>query len=201
MAKVLYIKANAKPEGESRTFKISDAFVEKYSKEHPEDEIVVLDLYKEKIDFLSENDLKSIANPQDLKDENHPVFKYAYQFLNSDKIILAAPLWNLGFPAIVKAYLDYITVNTITFKYTADGAVGLCSNKKAIHIVARGGYYSEGPFADYEMGDRYLKTLFAFLGIYEFATIAADGLDVIGNDSNQIVTEAIEKAIDVANKF
>ncbi len=32
MSKVLYIKANAKPEGQSRTFKISDNFIDEYKK-------------------------------------------------------------------------------------------------------------------------------------------------------------------------
>ena len=34
MKKVLYIKANAKPEGTSRTFEVSDYFVEEYKKSH-----------------------------------------------------------------------------------------------------------------------------------------------------------------------
>ncbi len=32
MSKILYIKANPKPEGESRTFTVSDAFIETYKK-------------------------------------------------------------------------------------------------------------------------------------------------------------------------
>ena len=43
MSKILYVKANAKPEGTSRTFKISDSFVAEYKKLHPEDEIITLD--------------------------------------------------------------------------------------------------------------------------------------------------------------
>ena len=125
MSKVLYIKANAKPEGQSRTFQVSDAFVESYKKAHPGDEVVVLDLYREGIRFLSVEDVMMHAtgteNPQE-----HPVLKYAFQFLNADKYIFAEPLWNLGIPAILKAYIDYITINTVTFKYTIDGPVGLC---------------------------------------------------------------------------
>ena len=40
MSKLLYIKANAKQEGESRTFKISDSFIDAYIKSHPKDEII-----------------------------------------------------------------------------------------------------------------------------------------------------------------
>lgn len=60
MSKLLYIKANCKPENESRTFKISDRFIEEYKKSHPMDEIVVLDLYKEDIDFIRADDFKVI---------------------------------------------------------------------------------------------------------------------------------------------
>lgn len=47
MSKILYVKANAKPEGVSRTFKVSDSFVKAYKELHPDDEIITLDLYKE----------------------------------------------------------------------------------------------------------------------------------------------------------
>ncbi|MBE6012858.1 MAG: FMN-dependent NADH-azoreductase [Lachnospiraceae bacterium] len=201
MSKVLYIKANAKPEGKSRTFKVSDNFVEKYKKAHPEDEITTLNLYKENIDFLPMGELDLILRPDMGRDRNHPILKYAYQFLEADKIIIAAPFWNLGFPAILKAYLDYITINGITFKYTEEGPVGLCSGKKAIHFVARGGNYSTEPYSSFEMGDRYLRTLLGFMGIQDFTTIAAEGLDVVGNDENAIVNDAIQRAEALVDKF
>jgi|GEM_PF-6128422 FMN-dependent NADH-azoreductase len=53
MSTILYIKANIKPEGTSRTFRISDRFIESYKKSHPDDTIVTLDLYKEGIKFMS----------------------------------------------------------------------------------------------------------------------------------------------------
>jgi FMN-dependent NADH-azoreductase len=201
MSKVLYIKANAKPEGKSRTFKVSDNFVEKYKKAHPEDEITTLNLYKENIDFLPMGELDLILRPDMGRDRNHPILKYAYQFLEADKIIIAAPFWNLGFPAILKAYLDYITINGITFKYTEEGPVGLCSGKKAIHFVARGGNYSTEPYSSFEMGDRYLRTLLGFMGIQDFTTIAAEGLDVVGNDENEILNDAIQRAEALVDKF
>ena len=65
MSKVLYIKANIKEDGQSRTFRVSDSFVEEYKKNNPEDEVVVLDLYKENIDFLRPEDLGKIFGPKD----------------------------------------------------------------------------------------------------------------------------------------
>ena len=201
MAKVLYIKANAKLEGESRTFRISDSFIAKYREIHPEDEITALDLYKEGIGFLPVGELNALHHPAEGTGRDHPVLKYAYQFLDSDKYVIAAPFWNLSIPAILKAYIDYVSVTGITFKYTQTGPVGLCTGKKAVHIVSRGGYYATEPYVNFEMGDRYLRTLLGFLGIKDFTTISADGLDVIGNDVNAIVGEAVAKAGDLAASF
>lgn len=201
MSKVLYIKANANDEEKSRTYKISESFVEAYKENNPNDEITTLDLYKEGISFLPQGQLDELHRPKPGEGMDHPILKYAFQFLEADKYIVAAPLWNLSFPAILKAYIDYISVTGITFKYTANGPVGLCEGKKAVHITSRGGSYSDGPFADMEMGDRYLRTIFKFLGITDFTTIAADKLDVIGEDVNAIVENTIDKANSLAKVF
>ena len=198
MSKVLYIKANIKNEGESRTFKVSDSFVEEYKKNNPEDEIITLDLYKENIDFLRVDDLGKLFGPKDEESKNNSILKYAYQFADADKYIIAAPMWNLSFPAILKAYIDYVSVSGITFKYTAEGPVGLLNNKKAVHIVSRGGGYDNSP---YEMGDRYLRTILGFFGIKDIETIAIDNLDVMGVNVEKKVEEGIEKAISLAKKF
>lgn len=201
MSKVLYIKANAKQKEQSRTFKISDSFIEEYKKNNSNDDIVTLDLYKENISFLKTEDLGVVFGPKDEESKKHPILKYAYQFIESDKIIVAAPMWNLNIPAILKAYIDYVTVTGITFKYTNNGPVGLCEGKKAVHIVSRGGAYQEGPASAFEMGDRYLRTIFGFFGITDFTTIAADKLDVIGEDVEAIIENAIKKAQTTAKEF
>lgn len=200
MSTVLYIKANANDDAKSRTYKISERFLEEYKKKHPEDEIITLDLYKEGIDFLPKGELSELHVPNGDK-RDHPILRYAYQFLEADKYIIAAPFWNLSVPAILKAYIDYICVTGITFKYTAEGPVGLCKNKKAVHIVTRGGGYMEPPLSEYEMGDRYLRTILGFLGITNFTTIVAENLDVIGNDVNAIVQKVIKDAVTFAKEF
>ena len=198
MSKVLYIKANLKPEGESRTFKVSDNFIEEYKKQNPNDEVITLDLYEEGIDFLRPQDLGDIFGPKTEESKNHPVLKYAYQFAEADKYIIAAPMWNLSIPAILKAYIDYVSVTGITFKYTAQGPVGLCENKKALHIVSRGGEYGDAP---YEMGDRYLKTILAFFGVQDVQTLAVENVDVMGIDVEQKLNDAIKQGQEIVKNF
>lgn len=201
MRKVLYIKANPKKDEDSRTFQVSDSFVESYKEKHPNDEVVTLDLYEEGIDFLRQEDLDSMFGPKTEKSKDHPILKYAYQFVEADKYIISAPFWNLGLPAILKAYIDYISISGITFKYTESGPVGMCSGKKALHFVSRGGHYLEGPATGFEMGDRYLRVLFGFLGIVDFETIAIEGVDMIGVDVDQIINRAKKRADTVLEDF
>ncbi|QEH67840.1 FMN-dependent NADH-azoreductase [Cellulosilyticum sp. ST5] len=198
MSKVLYIKADVKNEEDSRTFKVSNSFIEDYKKNNPEDEVIVLDLYKENIDFLRLEDLGGIFGPKDEASKNHPILKYAYQFAEADKYVIAAPMWNLSIPAILKAYIDYVSVTGITFAYTAEGPVGLLKNKKAVHVVSRGGEYGNAP---YEMGDRYLRTILGFFGIAEIETIAIENLDVIGVNVEEKLEEGIRKASLLAKEF
>lgn len=201
MNKILYIKANIKPEGESRTFKVSDSFIEEYKKNNPNDEITVLDLYKEKIDFLRPEDLQAVFGQKTEESKNHPILKYAYQMAEADKVVIAAPMWNLGAPAIVKAYFDYVSVTGITFKYTAEGPVGICKANKAVIVSGRGGDYSNEITSQFEMGERYLRTILAFFGIKDVKSVAAENLDVYGMDVEKIVDEAILEVKEIAKEF
>lgn len=200
MSKVLYIKANAKPEGESRTFRIADKFMEAYKKHHPQDEIVTLDLYKEDIHFLTVEDVMVHMNNL-VEEKENPMKRYALHFKSADKYIFAEPMWNLGIPAILKAYIDYVSIPDITFKYSENGPIGLCQGKKALNITTSGGDYTEGMAAEWDLCDKYLKTIMGLFGIFDYTTIRASNLDVIGMDVEAIVNKAIEEAEELAKTF
>jgi len=201
MSKILYIKANAKPEGISRTFQLSDYFINDYMQKNPNDLITTLDLYKEDIKFLTEKDITTIFSAKNDESKKHPILKYSYQFIEADKYIIAAPLWNLGVPSILKAYIDYISVSGVTFEYTEQGPIGLCTGKKAINIMTSGGDYTSPNTADYDVSTKYLKTIFAFLGITDFSSITAGNLDIIGADVEAQLSIAKMKCKDLASVF
>ena len=68
--------------------------------------------------------------PKTEESKKHPHLKYDLSIVEADKYIFAAPMWNLSIPAILKAYIDYISVTGITFKYTAEGPVDYAKIKK-----------------------------------------------------------------------
>lgn len=205
MTKLLYIKANSKPAGTSRTFKIADAFIEAYKKDHPEDEIETVDVFKEDLVEFTPDYFQVRFSEKTSESKNNPYLRYAYQFQEADKIVIAAPFWNLSIPYRLKQYLDSIAVVGIAFHYTDHGPVGHYGDKKLLHIVTRGGDYSLPEMQGREQGDRYLRALATdLLGIKKenIYTIVAQGLDGCPpEEAKQKVQAAIKEAKELAKDF
>ena len=94
------------------------------------------------------------------------MFEPARQFAAADKLVIAAPFWDMSFPAILKIYLERISVTDLTFGYSEEGAmVGLCRASKLLYITTRGGNYAGTPM---ETATPVLKALCTMYGIPEF---------------------------------
>ena len=115
-----------------------------------------------------------------------PILSAARQFAEAELIVIAAPYWDLSFPAILKRYLEQINVVGITFRYTPDGLPeGLCRAKKLYYVQTAGGEYVPEIF-----GYGYVRALAqTFYGIPETELIQAVGLDIRGADTDKILNE------------
>nr|WP_315591711.1 NAD(P)H-dependent oxidoreductase [uncultured Cupriavidus sp.] len=99
------------------------------------------------------------------------------EFLAADIVVIGAPMYNLGVPSQLKAWIDRISVAGKTFRYGEHGPVGLCGGKKLIIASSRGGVYSEGSAAAaFDHQETYLKAAFGFLGITDITFIRAEGV-------------------------
>lgn len=125
-----------------------------------------------------------------------PVLALAKEFAAADTIVIAAPFYDLSFPALLKQYLEQVCVIGITFDYGPDGtAVGRCKASSLYYVATAG-----GTFFPEEYGFGYVKALAQnFYGIPDVRLIKAAGFDIEGADEAKILREAIEniKAMDI----
>ncbi len=211
MSQVLYITAHPHDDTMSYSMTVGKAFIDSYKEKNPNDEIVHLDLYKEEIPeidvdvFSGWGKLRTGQSFDELSsDEKAKVGRLTElcdQFISADKYIFVSPLWNFSFPPVLKAYIDSVAVAGKAFKYTEQGPVGLLTDKKALHIQARGGIYSEGPAAQMEMGHRYLSIIMQFFGVPSFEGIFVEGHAAMPDKADEIKENAIVRAKDFAQTF
>lgn len=136
--------------------------------------------------FLDSRDLLIAKGAYD-----DPMFDLARQFAEADMIVIAAPYWDLSFPASLKQYIEQINVLGITFRYTEEGVPqGLCRADRLVYVTTSGGDYCPD---DYGFG--YIRALATgFYGIQDVRQIRATGLDIIGRDPEAIL-EAVSEEI------
>ncbi|PLT29972.1 FMN-dependent NADH-azoreductase [Peribacillus deserti] len=211
MATLLYITAHPHDERQSFSMAAGKAFVESYRESNPGDEVIQLDLYKENIPHIDTDvfsgwgKLQSGTAFDDLSAEEKSkvgrLSELVEQFVSADKYVFVTPLWNFSFPPVMKAYIDSICVSGKTFKYTEQGPVGLLTDKKALHIQARGGIYSEGPAAEMEMGHRYLSTIMQFFGVPSFEGVFIEGHNQYPDRAQEIKEKGVQEASERAKSF
>lgn len=182
---ILYIDVCVR--GDSRTRELGEALLSRLG-----GDVVRVNIGEMKFDITDEAFLKqrdSLIVKRMFDDDS---FKLARQFAEADTIVIAAPYWDLSFPAALKQYIEKINVLGITFEYTAEGyPMGLCKADKLYYVMTAGGNY-----VPEEFGYGYIKALAEnFYGIKEVKLIKATGLDIYGNDPEKIMAEAVNSII------
>ena len=170
----------------SRTKRLADFFLSKRNK--PFKEIRLQDV---ELPFVDEEFLKRRDRLIMEQDFSNPMFDLARQFAEADEIVIAAPFWDLSFPAALKQYFEQINVLGVTFLYTPEGMPkGLCRARSLTYVTTAG-----GNFLPEEYGFGYVKALAQnFYGIPDVRLIKAAGLDIIGADVEAII-QAVENTI------
>ena len=133
--------------------------------------------------FLTRRDMLKANGSYD-----DPIFDLGRQFASADTIVIAAPYYDLSFPASLKQYIEQINVSGLTFSYTPQGTpVGICKANDLYYITTAG-----GTFCPDEYGFGYIKALAEnFYGIKNNRLIAVVGLDIDGADPEKLISEAI----------
>ena len=93
----------------------------------------------------------------------------------ADRILIAAPFWDMSFPAVLKCFFEQTSLFDVTFTDTGKTCAGLCKAPKVLYITTRGMDIETG--SPREQATPYLKSLGSLWNLGELTTISAWNMD------------------------
>ncbi len=193
MATLLYVKSSIFGDhGQSSV--MADQVIQRWQQSNPTGTVVVRDLSLDTPPYLDGERLTAIMTAAvDRSSEQQAVVDYADAIINevktADVIVMGVPMYNFAIPAQLKSYFDYVARAGVTFEYTANGPVGLVSNKPVVLLFARGGQY-QGTAADSQTP--FLTTLLNFIGLKDIHYVYAEGLNMGDDVRNAALASAAD---------
>ena len=179
MKRILYITSSLFGD-QSASKQLSDEFVHGLKMRYPGSVVTVLDLAREPLPHLDADEFTvwTVAEEDRTEAQARSASRsdrLITQLLAHDTLVLAVPMYNLGIPSTLKAWIDRVSRADKTFRYTAHGAQGLVGNMQAYLFFARGGRYRDTPL-DTQTG--YLESVLGLMGITDVESVYAEGLNM-----------------------
>lgn len=195
MKRILFIQSSLFGD-DSASLRIARSLVEQMLDENPGSEVTRIDLAENALPHLDGEEFRSWTVPAGQRDAKQAALAsrsdgLIEQLMAHDTLVLAVPMYNLGIPSTLKAWIDRVSRAGKTFRYTANGPVGLVTNMQAYLVFARGGMYCNTPL-DTQTG--YLKSVLGLMGIGVAETIYAEGLNMGSGQREKSLANALDKA-------
>ncbi len=173
----------------SRTNRLSSELVKVLQKRYHYENVKELVLEDENLQPLNSQTLKKRLDLVKKSDFSDKMFQYANQLICADCIIIAAPYWDLGFPAMLKNYIENVSVAGLTYIYNEQGRpIGQCKAEHIYYVTTCGGY-----IRNLNLGFDTINALSVLFGIPDCKCFTAEGLDIQTNNINDIMKNAVEK--------
>lgn len=189
--KLLFVDCCISQRGkESRTRALASAFLDSFCSSHPEAEVetVTADTLLSLKPFDSEMlDARTVLAKTG--DFDAPVFDLARQFGTADRIVVAAPFWDMSYPAALRIYIEYISANGINYHYDEMGCHGDCTAERLTYLTSSGDVERDG-----SVGVMHWRQLCDLFGIPKFDYVFAGGLDLDPARAAEIVAASAESA-------
>lgn len=172
--KLLFVDSCISQRGaDSRTRRLAAAFLEAFAASHPDWELEMvevgaLELKPFTAEMLSERDTLASVGAWDA-----PVFDLARQFRAADAVVVAAPYWDLSYPAALRIYMEDISANGLCYHYEADGCHGDCRGQWLVYLTSGGDFEHED-----SVGVVHWRQMAAMFGIPRFDYVFAGGMDI-----------------------
>ncbi len=166
--------------GNGQSSQLAERFVADYVAAHPGTVRVLRDVASDPIPHLDGARFSAFLTPAESRDvaQNAVIAQsdaLIAELKSADVIVLGLPMYNFGVPSQLKSYFDHIARAGETFRYTANGPVGLVTGKKVYVLATRGGLY-EGTVLDSQT--TYVRDFLRFIGLDDVEFVYAEGLAI-----------------------
>lgn len=205
MKKILYISVNSKPESLSSSKTVAREFINRFLEKNKDFELEEVDLYKDHIPrleyqyfenrncIIKEEDAKKLDDKD--RREIDKIRKLCDQFVEASVYVIAAPMWNLSFPAPLKEYIDCIIQDgkTITFKNDKPEGILNDIDRSVVYIQSSGGNipWALKPLMD--KGVNYIQSIMKFIGIKKFDELLVDDTGTTNEQRKESIEKSCEK--------
>ncbi|QOL80847.1 FMN-dependent NADH-azoreductase [Pseudooceanicola spongiae] len=196
MPKLLVIESS--PRGDASVSRnMTRRFVDAWRAAHPDGDVVVRDLMKTDLTFVTAPWLQAYFTPPDLhttemKGALALSDELVAELLDADEIAIGTPVYNYNVPAVLKAWIDHIVRKGLTLGH--DGK-GLVTGTSASILLASGGVYTEGsPIAARDIATQYLRLLLNVIGIEDITFVAGGGAKAV--DLGELTMDAFVSSIE-----
>ncbi len=197
MANLLEIDSS--PRVDSVSTRLAREFVARWQAANPAGRVARRNTSEEKLPYLDAGLVEAFFCPeQERSVEQRRSLELSDrlvdELLAADVLVIAAPMWNFGVPASLKAWIDLVVRPWRTFELTAEGVRGLVPPGKRVFVfTARGGGYgAESKYGELDFQEPYLRALFASLGMVDVRFVHAEQQYHAGGESMRRALEKIE---------
>lgn len=188
--KILHIDSSILGD-QSVSRKLSAAAVSRLRSLEPSSEVLYRDLAAAPIPHFSIGPGTESGGPNDAE-----ILKQVLdEVIESDVIVIGAPMYNFSVPSQLKSWLDALVVPGRTFNYSEAGVEGLLGDKRVVIASSRGGVYpADSAAAALEHQESLLRSLLGFLGITRIEIVRAEGVRMGEGMATAAIATALEHA-------
>lgn len=192
MKKLLYIDACIR-DGESRTRRIAEPVMKALERKYEVQRYVLNDMNLSIVQKdLIQKRLNGIIDPE--------VMGWAESVRDADRIVIAAPFWDMSIPAALKNFIELCSILDVTFKTNDKTCYGNCKAEKMLFITTRGMDIPTGDIR--EQATSYLKALSWLWGIGSLQVVSAQNMDYASAEEIESKIEvAIQEGLEITEDF
>lgn len=208
MSKLLCIESSPR-KARSKSIAVAQAFLERYTADHPNDEVETIDLWDRNLpefDGYTIDAKYQVLHGQDFDANQQKAWQAVVdlcdEFKAADKYLISLPMWNFGIPYKLKHYIDLITQPGQTFSFSPEtGYSGLVTGKPIAVVYARGGAYGSDEAKGMDLQKGYMDLLLGFIGFTSVHSIFVEPTLASPDEVAKTQAAAVERAQALAATF